>query len=68
MVMQKILLNLRDLEIIQKIVDENHVRVFELNQGNTDNGIGYTLDIEFDTELHGRLVRVRVPVTTVEDW
>ena len=66
--MQKILLNLRDLEIIQKIVDENHVRVFELNQGNTDNGIGYTLDIEFDTELHGRLVRVRVPVTTVEDW
>ena len=66
--MQKILLNLRDLEIIQKIVDENQVRVFELNQGDTDNGIGYTLDIEFDTELHGRLVRVRVPVTTVEDW
>ena len=66
--MQKIHLNLRDLEIIQKIVDENQVRVFELNQGDTDNGIGYTLDIEFDTELHGRLVRVRVPVTTVEDW
>ena len=66
--MQKILLNLRDLEIIHKIVDENQVRVFELNQGDTDNGIGYTLDIAFDTELHGRLVRVRVPVTTVEDW
>jgi len=66
--MQKIHLNLRDLEIIHKIVDENQVRVFELNQGDTDNGIGYTLDIEFDTELHGRLVRVRVPVTTVEDW
>ena len=66
--MQKIHLNLRDLEIIHKIVDENQVRVFELNQEDTDNGIGYTLDIEFDTELHGRLVRVRVPVTTVEDW
>ena len=66
--MQKILLNLRDLEIIHKIVDENQVRVFELNQGDTDNGIGYILDMEFDTELHGRLVRVKVPVTTVEDW
>ena len=66
--MQKIHLNLRDLEIIHKIVDENQVRVFELNQGDTDNGIGYTLDIEFQTELHGRLVRVKVPVTTVEDW
>ena len=66
--MQKIHLNLRDLEIIQKIVDENQVRVFELNQGDTDNGIGYTLDMEFDTELRGRLVRVKVPVTTVEDW
>ena len=66
--MQKILLNLRDLEIIQKIVDENQCRSFQLNQGDTDNGIGYTLDMEFDTELHGRLVSVRVPVTTVEDW
>ena len=66
--MQKVQLNLRDLEIIQKIVDENQVRVFELNQGNTHNGIGYTLDMEFDTDLHGRLVRVIVPVTTVEDW
>ena len=66
--MIKIKLNLRDLGIIQKIMDENHVRVFELNQGNTDNGIGYTLDMEFDTDLHGRLVRVKVPVTTVEDW
>ena len=66
--MQKIVLNLRDLEIIQKIVDENQVRVFELCQDNTDNGIGYILDMEFDTELHGRLVSVRVPVTTVEDW
>ena len=66
--MIKIKLNLRDLGIIQKIVDENHVRVFELNQGDTDNGIGYTLDMEFDTDLHGRLVRVKVPVTTVEDW
>ena len=66
--MIKIKLNLRDLGIIQKIVDENHVRVFELNQGDTDNGIGYTLDMEFDTDLHGRLVRVKVPVTTMEDW
>ena len=66
--MQKIKLNLRDLEIIQKIVDENQVRVFELNQGDTYNGIGYTLDMEFDTDLHGRLARVIVPVTTVEDW
>ena len=66
--MQKILLNERDLGIIQKIMDENQVRVFELNQGDTDNGIGYTLDMEFDTELHGRLVRVKVPVTTMEDW
>ena len=66
--MQKIHLNLRDLDIIHKIVDENHVRVFELNQGDTDNGIGYILDMEFDTELHGRLARVIVPVNTVEDW
>ena len=66
--MQKVQLNLRDLEIIQKIMAENQVRVFELNQGNTHNGIGYTLDMEFDTDLHGRLVRVIVPVTTVEDW
>ena len=66
--MQKIYLNLRDLDIIQKIQTENQCRSFQLYQEDTDNGIGYTLDMAFDTELHGRLVRVRVPVTTVEDW
>ena len=35
---------------------------------NNGSGIGSTLDIEFDTELHGRYVVVRVNITDSDSW
>jgi hypothetical protein len=35
---------------------------------NSDSGIGYTLDIEYDTYIHDRKAIVRIPITNNEDW
>ena len=67
--MAKIHLNQRELDTISKIVAENNIKTaFTLISSAEDNGIGSLLDLEFDSELNGRYVTVRVPVTTVEDW
>jgi hypothetical protein len=57
-----------DLEIINAIVQENDIKYgFNLVM-TSGSGIGYTLDLEYETELNGRDVTVKVPVTGVENW
>jgi hypothetical protein len=57
-----------EIELIQKVIKENKiVTSFELLQEN-HSGIGYTLDLEFDTEVNGRQATIRIPITTVESW
>lgn len=56
-----------ELQTINEIVNENDLNDFTLIIENS-SGIGYTLDVEFEMELNGRTVKVRVPVTGVENW
>jgi hypothetical protein len=57
-----------DIDIIQKIIEENKiVGAFTLHYEN-GSGIGYCLDLEFDDELHGRLAKISITVTGVENW
>ena len=65
---KSIMMTSQDLEILNKVIQENNVTgVFKLVQDNS-SGIGYTTDIEFDADLHGRLAVIRVPIAGVEDW
>ena len=64
----RIYMSKRALEIINDIVRENEIQnSFELISNN-DSGIGSTLEIEFDHELHGRYVTVRVNITDSDSW
>jgi hypothetical protein len=64
----RIYITKRELEIINDIVRENEIQnSFELISNN-DSGIGSTLEIEFDHELHGRYVTVRVNITDSDSW
>ena len=57
-----------DIDIIQKIIEENQiVGTFALHYEN-GSGIGYCLDLEFDTEVHGRLAKITVPVAGADNW
>jgi hypothetical protein len=64
----RIYMSKRDLEIINNIVRENEIEnSFELIYNN-DSGIGSTLDMEFELDLHGRYVTVRVNITDSDSW
>jgi hypothetical protein len=65
--MNRIHLNTKDLEIINAIVQEHEISVFELIM-TSNSGIGYTLDLEYSTHLHGRDATITVPVTGPENW
>ena len=66
--MNKISITPQDLEIINQIVKENDIKYkFDLVL-TSGSGIGYTLDLEFETELNGRDVTIKVPVCGVENW
>ena len=65
--MNRIHLNTKDLEIINAIVQENEISVFELIM-TSESGIGYTIDLEYSTELYGRDATIRIPVTGPENW
>lgn len=56
-----------DLDIINKIVEENNIQWFKLYQ-ESGSGIGYTTDIEFETDIHGRIATVKIPVATEDNW
>jgi len=65
----RIYINRHEIERILKIMDENDIAdgAVELIHNNS-SGIGSTLDMEFDTELHGRYVVVRVNITDSDSW
>lgn len=65
---QRIYISKRELEIINKIIEENKIENSIELIYNNDSGIGNTLDMEFDHELHGRYVTVRVNITDSNSW
>lgn len=65
---QRIYISKRELEIINKIIEENNIENSIELIYNNDSGIGNTLDMEFDHELHGRYVTVRVNITDSNSW
>lgn len=66
--MQEIFMNEEELDIVKKIIKENKIKgAFKLIFDNS-SGIGYTLDIEFDSQLKSRDAVIRIPVTTSENW
>lgn len=56
-----------ELETINEIVNELGIQEFELIFDNS-SGIGYFLDLEYQTVLNNRNVTVRVSVTGVDKW
>jgi len=66
--MSKIYLNKRDIERILEVIKENELEdTFTLIHDST-SGIGYTLNMEFDAELHGRVITARVVIADSTDW
>ena len=63
-----IIINVQDLDTMRKIVEENQiVGSFTLHYEN-GSGIGYCLDLEFDTQVHGRLAKISIPVSDENNW
>lgn len=63
-----IIINVQDLDTMRKIVEENQiVGAFTLHYEN-GSGIGYCLDLEFDTQVHGRLAKISIPVSDENNW
>ncbi len=61
------IINKTDLEIINNIVKENNIHWFKLHQ-ESGAGIGYITDLEFETEINGRVATVRMPVSDEDQW
>lgn len=61
------IINKTDLEVINAIVQENNISYFKLHQ-ESGAGIGYITDLEFETEINGRLATVRMPVSDEDQW
>jgi hypothetical protein len=57
----------RDLEVINCIVKENDISWFKLFQ-ESGSGIGYITDLEFETEINGRVATVKMPVSDEDNW
>ncbi len=61
-------INPQEIELIQKIIEENKIEfAFKLIQ-ETESGIGNILHIEFESEVNGRQATIRIPITTEENW
>ena len=65
---QKIYLTPKLLETINQVVTENSVTGSFALIGDSSSGIGLDLAMEFDHELNGRTVAVRVDLTDHRDW
>ena len=66
--MNKIYLNKRDIERILEVIKENDLEYTFTLIHNNNSGIGYTLDMEFDAVLHGRVITARVAIADSSDW
>jgi hypothetical protein len=65
--MTKITLNRVDIAEMQKVLLKFNIDHFTLIK-NDSSGIGYALDIEYETTMNDCMVTVRVPVVGVENW
>ena len=65
--MNKIILSANDIKEITKVIEEYKVDYFTLIR-NDVSAIGYTLDLEYSTEINGRMCTVIVPVVGIEEW
>jgi hypothetical protein len=66
--MTKIYLNKTDIEKILEVIKENDLEdTFTLIHDNV-SGIGYTLDMEFDAELNGRVITAKVNIADSTTW
>ena len=65
--MTEITLNRADIAEMQKVLLKFNIDHFTLIK-NDSSGIGYTLDIEYETTMNDCMVTVRVPVVGVENW
>lgn len=61
------ILNKTDLDVINKIVEENNISYFKLIQ-QSGSGIGYITDLEFETDINGRVATVKMPVSDEDQW
>jgi hypothetical protein len=68
MLKNKVSISIRELEVINKIVEENTITDSIDLVIRDGSGVGYTLDLEFETVLNDRTVTVRIPVATINDW
>jgi hypothetical protein len=65
--MNKIILNKSDITEISKVIEEYKVDYFTLTRNNV-SAIGYSIDLEYNTEIKGRMCTVIVPVVGIEEW
>lgn len=65
--MTKITLNRADINEISKALLKFDIDHFTLVK-NDGSGVGYTIDVEYQTRMKDDLVTVKVPVVGVEDW
>lgn len=65
--MSKMMMNPADVKVIAKIIEEHDITGnFDLIYHDT-SGIGYCIDLVYETELNGRQVKVTIPVCGMED-
>ena len=65
--MNKIILNASDITEISKIIEDYKVDYFTLTRNNI-SAIGYSIDLEYNTEIKGRMCTVIVPVVGIKEW
>lgn len=66
--MSKIMMNAADLQVIASVVKENDITGnFELDYCNS-SGIGYTIDLIYETVVNNRNAKVIIPICGVENW
>jgi len=62
-----ITLNKADVTRLVEVLEEFKIDHFTLVR-HSESSIGYCLDVEYITNLNGRMVTIRVPVVGVENW
>lgn len=57
----------QDLELLVQVIKENNIQHFKLKQ-QSESGIGYCTQVEYNTYINGREANVTIPITDVENW
>jgi hypothetical protein len=66
--MTKLSVNIADLKIINELVEKHDIKQgFDLIYNN-HSGIGYTLEMQWETEIHGTPLKVTASLVDETDW